>query len=110
MIGRMSEVERPSPDILIVHLSQYHSLDLVRVPSAQRYRVVLAERWGVQRRAFVEISYDQARQIADFLAAGGLDIIAAIADPAPPHETTVIEDLPLPPIPPRTRTRGTDGR
>jgi hypothetical protein len=109
MIRVMADVERPSPDILIVHLSQYHSLDLVRVPSTQKYRVVLAERWGVQRRAFVEISYDQARQIADFLATSNLEI-AAIADPAPPHEQAAPEDLPLPPIPPRTRTRGTDGR
>lgn len=109
MIDPMSEVERPSPDILIIHLSPYHSLDLVRVPSTQKYRVVLAERWGVQRRAFVEISYDQAQQIAAFMAESNLEI-AAIADPAPPHDKTVVDDLPLPPIPPRTRTRGTDGR
>jgi hypothetical protein len=109
MIDRMSEVERPSADILIVHLSPYHSLDLVRVPSTQKYRVVLAERWGVQRRAFVEISYEQARQIADFMAESNLEI-ASIADPSPPHAPVSPADLPLPPIPPRTRTRGTDGR
>ena len=61
-------VERPSDDILIMRLSPYHSLDLVRIPKIQKYRVVLAERLGVQRRAFIEISYAQARQIAAFLA------------------------------------------
>ena len=100
----MSEIERPSDDILIVHLSPYHSLDLVRVPTTQKYRIVLAERWGVQRRAFVEISYAQAVEIAKFLGTADFDV-AAIADPAPPRDS--VEDLPLPPIPPRTRTRGT---
>lgn len=108
MIEGMSEVERPSADILIVHLSPYHSLDLVRIPTTQKFRVVLAERWGVQRRAFVEISYEQAQQIASFMAESSPEI-AAIADPSL-HEPATPGDLPLPPIPPRTRTRGTDGR
>ncbi|HSX21208.1 MAG TPA: hypothetical protein VLE97_00355 [Gaiellaceae bacterium] len=106
MIEAMSEIERPSDDILIVNLSAYHSLDLVRVPTTQKYRIVLAERLGVQRRAFVEISYDQAREIASFLGAADLDV-ASITDPAPPHEESPAEELPPPPIPPRTRTRGT---
>lgn len=105
MIATMSEVESPSDDILIVRLSDYHSLDLVRVPTAQKYRIVLAERWGVQRRAFVEISYAHARAIARFLAEGD-DDVAAITDPAPPHEESP-EELPPPPVAPRTRTRGT---
>jgi hypothetical protein len=99
----MAEIERPSDDVLVLHLSPYHSLDLVRIPSAQKYRIVFAERWGVQARAFVEITYDEAQAIIRFLAMVDTDV-AMISDPSPAvdKEST---DLPLPPIPPRTRTR-----
>jgi len=81
----MAETEHPSDDILIVRLSRYHSLDLVRVPTSKKYRIVLAERLGVQRRAFVEISYEQAGEIAKFLNDGASDgIVEAIPDPAAP--------------------------
>jgi hypothetical protein len=100
----MAEIERPSDDILILNLSAYHSLDLVRVPTTQKYRIVFAERIGVQRRAFVEISYEQAKEIAKFFGASDADV-AVISDPSPPREASV-DPLPLPPIPPRTPTRG----
>lgn len=100
----MAEIERPSDDVLVVHLSPYHSLDLVRVPSSRKYRIVFAERFGVQRRAFVEVSYDQAREIAMFLGVSR-EVIAAIADPSP-YDTTVVEPPLPPPATSRTRTRG----
>jgi len=56
------------PDVLQLNLSRYHSLDVVRLPKARKYRVVFAERFGVQRRAFVEISFDEAARLALFLA------------------------------------------
>ncbi|MEX2717473.1 MAG: hypothetical protein Q6370_014325 [Candidatus Sigynarchaeota archaeon] len=99
----MAEIERPSADVLILHLSPYHSLDLVRIPSARKYRIVFAARWGVQQRAFVEVSYEQAREVAMFLGASD-ETIAAIGDPSPPLSNE--EPLSLPPIPPRTTTRG----
>lgn len=103
----MAEIERPSDDVLIVHLSPHHSLDLVRIPTKQAYRIVFAERFGVQRRAFVEISYEQAREIAKFFDASN-DNIALIADPSPsPAATPAIDAALLPPIPGRTPTRGT---
>ena len=101
----MAEIERPSDDVLVLHLSPYHSLDLVRIPTSRKYRIVFAERWGVQARAFVEISYEDAAEVARFLGASDADV-ALIADPSPSTETAMPE-LPLPPIPPRTRTRGT---
>jgi hypothetical protein len=58
----------PKDDVLSIQLSNYHSLDLVRLPKSRRYRVVLAERFGVQRRAFVELSYEEAMHVAKFLA------------------------------------------
>lgn len=61
-------IDRPKGDVLVLHLSRHHSLDLVRLPKSRRYRVVFAERWGVQRRAFVEISFDEALTVAKFLA------------------------------------------
>jgi len=64
----VSQVERPKNDVLVLQISRHHSLDLVRLPKARRYRVVFAERWGVQRRAFVEISFDDALTVAKFLA------------------------------------------
>lgn len=101
----MAEIERPSDDVLILHLSPYHSLDLVRVPSTQKYRIVFAERWGVQRRAFVEVTFEEANAIAKFLGASDADV-AMISDPSP-ASTPAIDAAVLPPIPPRTRTRGT---
>jgi hypothetical protein len=100
----MPEIERPSADVLIVHLSPHHSLDLVRIPTTQKYRIVFAERWGVQRRAFVEISYEEAREIAKFFGASD-DDIALIADPSP-SRTPALDAAMLPPIPGRTPTRG----
>lgn len=98
----MADIESPSSDVLVLHLSPYHSLDIVRVPTSTKYRIVFAERWGVQRRAFVEVSFDEALVIAKFLSNISEDV-AAIMDPspliAPPPDP-----LPLPPIP-RTRTR-----
>jgi hypothetical protein len=59
----------PKPrDVLSLALSKHHSLDLVRLPESRRYRVVFAERFGVQRRAFVELTYDEALVVAKFLA------------------------------------------
>ena len=58
----------PKSDVLQLNLSRYHSLDVVRLPKSRKYRVVFAERFGVQRRAFVEISFDEAAKLALFLA------------------------------------------
>lgn len=102
----MAEIERPSDDVLILHLSPYHSLDLVRIPSARKYRIVFAARWGVQQRAFVEVSYEQAREVAQFFGASS-ETLAAIGDPSPATSTGEPEPLSLPPVPPRTRTRST---
>lgn len=100
----MAEIEHPSDDVLILHLSPYHSLDLVRIPTAQKYRIVFAERWGVQRRAFVEVTFAQAREIAAFFGAPDTDV-AVISDPSP-STTPAIDAAVLPPIPSRTPTRG----
>lgn len=56
-----------NPDVLSIWLSGYHSLDVVHLPKQRKFRVVLAERFGVQRRAFVEINYEQAVQLARHL-------------------------------------------
>jgi hypothetical protein len=58
----------PKSDVLQLNLSRHHSLDVVRLPKSRKYRVVFAERFGVQRRAFVEISFDEAAKLALFLA------------------------------------------
>jgi hypothetical protein len=58
----------PKSDVLSIRLSSYHSIDLVRLPKSRKYRVVFAERFGVQRRAFVEISFEEAMTLARFLA------------------------------------------
>lgn len=79
----MSGIQRPNDDVLILHLSPYHSLDLVRIPGTRKYRIVFAQRLGVQQRAFVEITYDQARELADFLGSTD-DSIALIVDPSTP--------------------------
>ena len=91
----MSEVERPSDDVLVLRLSMSHSLDLVRLPDNKKYRIVFAERSGVQRRAFVEISFEDALTIAKFLAS--ID--------NPPSDVAVTDDLELPPLPPPPRTK-----
>jgi len=84
----MSNVERPSPDVLVLRLSQYHSLDVVRIPKSRKYRIVFAERFGVQRRAFVEVSFEQAMSVAKFLASIGTSVDDDEPDKLPP--------LPLP--------------
>lgn len=58
----------PKSDVMQLNLSRHHSLDVVRLPKSRKYRVVFAERFGVQRRAFVEISFDEAAKLALFLA------------------------------------------
>jgi hypothetical protein len=60
----MSDADR---DVLQIKLSQHHSLDIVRLQKQRRFRVVFAERFGVQRRSSVEISFDQAFKLAKFL-------------------------------------------
>ena len=92
----MSNVERPSPDVLVIRLSQYHSLDIVRLPKTRRYRIVFAERFGVQKRAFVEVSFEHAMTAAKFLA--------SIGYPAVPEE---LDELPLPPVPEPADAEGT---
>jgi len=64
----MTGGDRPKSDVLVLQLSRHHSIDLVRLPGSRKYRVVFAERWGVQRRAFVEISFEEALTVAKFLA------------------------------------------
>lgn len=58
---------RPTDDVMSIWLSGHHSLDIVRIPKSRKYRIVFAERFGVQRRAFVEINFDQAIALARFL-------------------------------------------
>lgn len=112
----------PKSDVLQLNLSRYHSLDVVRLPKSRKYRVVFAERFGVQRRAFVEISFDEAARLALFLAniEDGLrptdereeTTNPGIPSSLPPAEVSemlrqylepVIEPLPPPPEP-RTKT------
>lgn len=57
----------PSDDVMSIWLSGHHSLDIVRLPKSRKYRIVFAERFGVQRRAFVEVGFDQAVALARFL-------------------------------------------
>lgn len=64
----MAPSKREPSDVLVLKLSEYHSLDLVRIPEDRIYRIVLAERFGVQHRQFVEISYEEALTAARFLA------------------------------------------
>lgn len=94
----MARIERPSDDVLIIHLSDYHSLDIVRLPKTRKYRVVFAERYGVQRRAFIEVDYEAALAISRFLATvfnPGQQIVDEIELP----------ELPPPPVMPRTKTK-----
>lgn len=109
----------PKSDVLQLQLSRFHSLDVVRLPRSRKYRVVFAERFGVQRRAFVEISFEEAHRLALFLASveDGMrshDPNDPPTDPSrpsrmPPQEVIDMEaqrlerdaipELPLPPIP-----------
>jgi len=109
----MSGVERPNNDVLVLHLSEYHSLDLVRLPGSRKYRIVFAERWGVQRRAFVEISFDEALAVARFLVSVDNNLRTGLTevDPFEEEVTPPLDSLrlpqrpvtptipPLPPIP-----------
>lgn len=116
----------PTSDVLQLNLSRYHSLDVVRLPKSRKYRVVFAERFGVQRRAFVEISFDEAHRLALFLASVDDHMREQTdddppTDPSrpsrlPPQEVRNMESerlerdaipQPLPPIPsvPRVGTR-----
>lgn len=112
----------PKSDVLQLNLSRHHSLDVVRLPKSRKYRVVFAERFGVQRRAFVEISFDEAAKLALFLA-NIEDSIRIPDDDDPPTDPSRpsrlaplhLHDMererlerdavpePLPPPPPRTR-------
>jgi hypothetical protein len=88
----------PKSDVFQLQLSQYHSLDLVRLAKSRKYRVVFAERFGVQRRAFVEITFEEALALAKFLAniedgMRGTDPFDPPTDPGrpavmPPHEVS----------------------
>jgi len=98
-----ARVDRPSTDVLVLHLSAHVSLDLVRLPGARRYRIVFAERFGVQRRAFVELGYADAQTVAAFLADTSEEV-ATVVDPSP-VVAEAAEELPPPPLP-RTPTRG----
>lgn len=55
-------------DILELLLSDTHSLDIIRHPKSRKYRLIFAEKNGVQRRTFVDISFEQALKLAKFLA------------------------------------------
>ena len=102
-------------DVLQLSLSRYHSLDVVRLPKSRKYRVVFAERFGVQRRAFVEISFDEAARLALFLAnvEDGLRVTDEDDPPTdpsrpsklPPPELSELRELALP----RTRSRNVTG-
>jgi len=113
------------PDVLQLSLSRYHSLDVVRLPKTRKYRVVFAERFGVQRRAFVEISFDEALRLARFLAnvEDGIIVGDGLDPPTDPSRPTNVappelrdleadqfarEAPPLPPLP-RTRSRNVTG-
>jgi len=115
----------PKSDVLQLQLSRFHSLDVVRLPKSRKYRVVFAERFGVQRRAFVEISFDEAHRLALFLASVDDHMSQTSDDPPtdpsrpsklPPEEVIDMESArlereavpePLPPLPqiPRVPTR-----
>lgn len=92
----MSLERPPHGNVLIVRLSRHHSLDLVRLPQSRKYRVVFAERWGVQRRAFVEVSFEDALTVAKFLAniedgMGLRDLEEETTDPGRPETVPPIE-------------------
>ena len=95
------------PDVLQLSLSRYHSLDVVRLPKARKYRVVFAERFGVQRRAFVEISFDEAAKLARFLA--NVEDGMLVTGDDPPTDPSRPTNIPPPELRelamPRTRSR-----
>lgn len=99
-------------DVLQLSLSRYHSLDVVRLPKARKYRVVFAERFGVQRRASVEISFDEAARLALFLANVEDGLIVTDEDD-PPTDPSRPSNLAPPPLHemamPRTRSRNVTG-
>jgi len=99
-------------DVLQLSLSRYHSLDVVRLPRARKYRVVFAERFGVQRRAFVEISFDEAARLARFLANVEDGLIVSDGDD-PPTDPSRPTNIPPPELRdlamPRTRSRNVTG-
>lgn len=84
--------EPSKPDVLQLTLSRYHSLDVVRLPKARKYRVVFAERFGVQRRDFVEISFDEAARLALLLAdvEDGIIVADGVDPPTDPSRPTDI--------------------
>lgn len=97
MADALPQIERPNSDVLIIRLSDYHSLDLVRLPGARKYRIVFAERLGIQKRSFVEVSFETALLVARF--------VASIDNPLPGHEPDASHDsAPLLPPPPDPRT------
>jgi hypothetical protein len=83
----------PKSDVLQLQLSRYHSLDVVRLPKSRKYRVVFAERFGVQRRAFVEISFEEAHRLALFLASVD-DHLRPQTDDDPPTDPSRPSKLP----------------
>ena len=113
----------PKSDVLQLALSRFHGLDIVRLPKQRKYRIVLAERFGVQKRAFVEVTFEEAHRLALFLASiddhiGEAPSNEPPTDPGrpsrmPPQDLQPAEDedsrnlLELPVIPaiPRTRSR-----
>jgi hypothetical protein len=64
----MSPPPTSKSEVLQVPLSKHHSLDVIRLPDERKYRIVFAERFGVQRREFVEVSFEEALRVALFLA------------------------------------------
>jgi len=96
----MARIERPSDDVLCIHLSDYHSLDIVRLPATKKYRIVFAERYGVQRRAFIDINYEDANTISRFLAS-----VFNPGQERPSADEIELPELPPPPVMPRTKTK-----
>lgn len=60
-----------------IQLSAHVSLDVVRLPG-RRYRIVFAQRYGVHKREFVELSYEDALVVARFLAAVDNDLVERV--------------------------------
>jgi hypothetical protein len=73
-------------DVLQIKLSQHHSLDVVRLQKQRRFRIVFAERFGVQRRSSVEITFENALQLAKFFVVidNGMDSDGPITTPGRP--------------------------
>jgi hypothetical protein len=88
-------VRDPKENILQIQLSKWHSLDLVRLPKSRKYRIVFAERFGVQRRAFVEILFEEARAIALFLANSEEGMSSPGENFDPPTDSGTLPGLPF---------------